>query len=148
MEFKPMDKQEIRNWYGREFTETFPPNEQKPLAFILELVDAGRYTLLGLYDGETLLGYASLQTHPDYPGYVLLDYLGVTAATADWAAAFYPCWKNSFGERPVSSPRQRVPFPAELRRRMTCGAAASAFTGETVCGRSMRWAPAASGARR
>ena len=79
MEFKPMDKQEIRNWYGREFTETFPPNEQKPLAFILELVDAGRYTLLGLYDGETLLGYASLQTHPDYPSYVLLDYLGVTA---------------------------------------------------------------------
>ena len=56
MEFKPMDKQEIRSWYGREFTETFPPNEQKPLAFILELVDAGRYTLLGLYDGETLLG--------------------------------------------------------------------------------------------
>lgn len=75
-----MNEQEIRSWYVQEFIKTFPPNEQKPLPFILELIAGGRYTLMGLYDGPSLLGYASLQTHPDFPGYVLLDYLGVTAA--------------------------------------------------------------------
>lgn len=79
MKFRPMNQQEIRGWYGREFTSTFPPNEQKPLALILELAAKGQYTLLGLYDGASLLGYASLQTHPDFPNHVLLDYLGVTA---------------------------------------------------------------------
>lgn len=79
MEFRAMNQQEIRDWYDREFTRTFPPNEQKPLDFILELTAIGRYSLMGLYDGPSLLGYACLQTHPDCPGYILLDYLGVTA---------------------------------------------------------------------
>ena len=75
-----MNEQEIRGWYSQEFIQTFPPNEQRPLHFILELIAGGRYTLMGLYNGPSLLGYASLQTHPDCPGYILLDYLGVTAA--------------------------------------------------------------------
>lgn len=80
MEFRAMNEPETRAWYDREFIRTFPPNEQKPLDFILELMAAGRYTLMGLYNGTSLLGYAGLQTHPDHPGYILLDYLGVTAA--------------------------------------------------------------------
>lgn len=80
MDFRAMNEQEIPVWYVQEFTKTFPPNEQKPLPFILELIADGRYTPMGLYDGPSLLGYATLQTHPDCPGYVLLDYLGVTAA--------------------------------------------------------------------
>lgn len=80
MEFRPMSEQEIRGWYAREFLRTFPPNEQKPLELILELASGGLYTAMGLYDGGALLGYATLQTHPDHPAYVLLDYLGVTAA--------------------------------------------------------------------
>ncbi len=79
MELRAMNEQEIRDWYGQEFIHTFPPNEQKPLAFILDLTARGLYTLLGLYDGASLLGYATLQTAPDCPDYVLLDYLGVTA---------------------------------------------------------------------
>lgn len=79
MEFRAMRQQDIPGWYDREFTTTFPPNEQKPLAFMLELSAKGQYTLLGLYDGAALLGYATLQTHPDFPNHVLLDYLGVTA---------------------------------------------------------------------
>lgn len=75
-----MNEPEIRDWYDREFVKTFPPNEQKPLDFILELIAGGQYTLLGLYDGPALLGYATLQTHPGHPGYILLDYLGVTTA--------------------------------------------------------------------
>lgn len=80
MDFRAMNEREIRGWYVQEFVQTFPPNEQKPLPFLLELIADGRYTLMGLYDGPALLGYACLQTHPDCPGYVLLDYLGVTAA--------------------------------------------------------------------
>lgn len=80
MDFRPMTEAEVRGWYDREFIKTFPPSEQKPLSFILELTAAGHYALLGLYDGPTLLGYAALQTHPACPDYVLLDYLGVTAA--------------------------------------------------------------------
>lgn len=79
MEFRPMREREIPGWYDREFTATFPPNEQKPLAFILKLTAQGQYTPMGLYDGDSLLGYATLQTHPDFPNHVLLDYLGVTA---------------------------------------------------------------------
>lgn len=80
MEFRPMDERELRDWYTREFVRTFPPSEQKPLALMLDLAAAGQYTAMGLYDGGVLLGCATLQTHPDHPGYVLLDYLGVTAA--------------------------------------------------------------------
>lgn len=80
MELRAMTEQEIRDWYEREFIHTFPPNEQKPLAFILELTAKGLYTLMGLYDGASLLGYATLQTTPDFPDHILLDYLGVTAA--------------------------------------------------------------------
>lgn len=80
MDFRAMNEQEIRDWYHREFIHTFPPNEQKPLAFILELTAKGLYTPMGLYEGASLLGYATLQTAQDCPDYVLLDYLGVTSA--------------------------------------------------------------------
>lgn len=80
MNLLPMDTAAVRDWYDREFVITFPPCERKPLAFILQLMEAGRYTILGLCDGADLLGYATLHRHPDYPDYVLLDYLGVTAA--------------------------------------------------------------------
>lgn len=80
MEFRPMRKEEIPGWYDREFTTAFPPNERKPLAFMRELEARGEYAFLGLYDGDSLLGYATLQTHPDFPDHVLLDYLGVTAS--------------------------------------------------------------------
>lgn len=80
MNLCPMEPAAVRDWYSREFSTTFPPNERKPLPFILELMERGQYAIWGLYDGAELLGYAALQHHPGYPGYVLLDYLGVTAA--------------------------------------------------------------------
>ena len=67
-------------WYQTELCEAFPPNERKPLATMLELAAEGRYELLGLFDGADLLGYATLWTAPERPDYVMLDYLGVTAA--------------------------------------------------------------------
>ena len=80
MELRPMSRPELDIWYERELCTTFPRCECKPLADILSLAEAGRYEVLGLYDGPELLGYAALWSAPDWPGYVLLDYLGVTAA--------------------------------------------------------------------
>ena len=72
--------EELEAWYTKELCTAFPLCEQKPLSAIRELMAQGRYELLGLYDGPLLLGYATLWSCPECPGYVLLDYLGVTAA--------------------------------------------------------------------
>ena len=75
MELRPIT--DLEQWYARELTEAFPPNERKPLADIRALLEAGRYEALGLYDGAALLGYANLWREPAVSGYVLLDYLAV-----------------------------------------------------------------------
>ena len=54
MELRPIA--DLEQWYARELTEAFPPNERKPLAEIRALLEAGRYEALGLYDGAALLG--------------------------------------------------------------------------------------------
>lgn len=77
---RPMTRPEIRDWYEQELSEAFLPEERKPLEDILALEEAGRYDLLGLFDGEdTLLGYATIWKQPEGGGLVLLDYLGVSA---------------------------------------------------------------------
>lgn len=77
MDLRPITAPE--QWYAAELSEAFPPSERKPLADILALMAAGRYELLGLYDGEALLGYATLWMEPADTSCILLDYLGVTA---------------------------------------------------------------------
>lgn len=79
MEFRKMRDDELQSWYDKELSEAFPPRERKPLAVIRELIASGNYTLWGLYDGGTLLGYSALWGAPAHE-YVVLDYLGVTAA--------------------------------------------------------------------
>lgn len=74
-----MTRAELPAWYAQELCEAFPPNERKPLEAFFALMDEGRYELLGLYEGNMLLGYAGMWSSPDYPDYVLLDQLGVTA---------------------------------------------------------------------
>lgn len=80
MEFRPVTGGALRDWYDRELTQAFPPNERKPLPNILALIDQGRYEVWGLFDGDTLLGYATLWMEPADKSCILLDYLGVTAA--------------------------------------------------------------------
>lgn len=80
MELRRIPTSRWEPWYQNELCEAFPPNERKPLATMLSLAAEGRYELLGLFDGEALLGYATLWSDPEWPGYVMLDYLGVTAA--------------------------------------------------------------------
>ncbi len=77
--FRPMTAPEIQHWYAQELTEAFAENERKPLPDILALAEAGRYRLLGLFDGPRMMGYATLWVRKGIP-LVLLDYLGVSAA--------------------------------------------------------------------
>lgn len=79
MEFRQITPKEIEYWYAVEFSQTFAENERKPLADILDLAAQGRYQLWGLFDGERMLGYATLWRRDGIP-LVLLDYLGVSAA--------------------------------------------------------------------
>ena len=80
MELRPIPTRGWADWYTQELCASFPACECKPLEAIRALAAEGRYELLGLYDGAALLGYATLWSTPEWPDYVLLDYLGVTAA--------------------------------------------------------------------
>ncbi|WP_130868661.1 GNAT family N-acetyltransferase [Intestinimonas massiliensis (ex Afouda et al. 2020)] len=80
MELRPVTGKALEDWYDRELSEAFPPNERKPLPDIRALMDAGRYEVWGLFDGDTMLGYATLWMEPTDKSCILLDYLGVTAA--------------------------------------------------------------------
>ena len=80
MELRPIPARGWADWYTQELCASFPACECKPLEAIRALAAEGRYELLGLYDGAALLGYATLWSTPEWPDYVLLDYLGVTAA--------------------------------------------------------------------
>lgn len=80
MELRRLTDGELAPWYETELTEAFPPNERKPLEDIRALMDQGRYEVWGLFEGEVLLGYATLWMEPADKSCILLDYLGVTAA--------------------------------------------------------------------
>ena len=80
MELRPVTGKALEDWYVRELSEAFPPNERKPLADIRALMDQGRYEVWGLFEGDALLGYATLWMEPADKRCILLDYLGVTAA--------------------------------------------------------------------
>ena len=80
MELRPITGKALEDWYVRELSEAFPPNERKPLPDIRDLMAAGRYEVWGLFDGDDLLGYATLWMEPADKSCILLDYLGVTAA--------------------------------------------------------------------
>lgn len=79
MTFRPLTAAETVSWYADELSVTFGPQERKPLADIQRMTDEGCYELWGLFDGDTLAGYATLWKAVGLP-LVLLDYLGVNAA--------------------------------------------------------------------
>lgn len=79
MTFRQMTRDELAAWYDTELTTAFIPQECKPLEKIFNLIAEERYEVWGLFEGDTLLGYACLWKAPQL-SLVLLDYLGVTAA--------------------------------------------------------------------
>ena len=88
MDLRPIPARDWADWYTGELCASFPACECKPLEAIRALAAEGRYELLGLYDGAALLGYATLWSTPEWPDYVLLDYLGVTAARRNGGLGF------------------------------------------------------------
>ena len=70
MELRPIS--DLAGWYARELSEAFPENERKPLADMMSEMERGCYEPLGLYEGQALLGYATLWSREAFPGYGLL----------------------------------------------------------------------------
>ena len=79
MTSRTLTENELIHLYETELKSTFPPSELKPLSAIRSLTRRGLYVPLGFWEGETLTAYALLWKAPEVK-YVLLDYLGVTAA--------------------------------------------------------------------
>ncbi len=79
MTLREMTLEQLRALHATELHEAFPPSELKPFAAMEALYRRGVYRPVGAYDEEELIGYVLLW---DAPGgkYVLVDYLGVTAA--------------------------------------------------------------------
>ena len=102
MELRPIPARGWADWYTQELCASFPACECKPLEAIRALAAEGRYELLGLYDGAALLGYATLWSTPEWPDYVLLDYLGVTAIPAARRRSG-PCGCAAWGSMPETA---------------------------------------------
>ncbi len=71
---------QVREVCARQLTEDFPPDEQRPMSMIERLLDLGRYSCFGCFDGEKMTAYAffaSLENN------VLLDYFSVEKSLRD-----------------------------------------------------------------
>lgn len=66
---------QLTRLYQHELVKTFPPDELKPLKSMLNLMEQKRYSALGLYQDDDLMGYALMWQLPGTP-FALLDYLG------------------------------------------------------------------------
>ena len=69
-----LNSEEIKDIYNKYMVKDFPPDELKPLSIILDMLDRGIYACYGIFEGNSLLGYAYLTVLSDL---VLVDYLAV-----------------------------------------------------------------------
>lgn len=122
MRLNELDAGQLAALYERELKEAFPPEELKPLGAMLALMEQGRYQALGLYDGETLLGYALLWLEPGLP-FALLDYLGVVQGrrAGGLGSAMLTLLGERCGDRAIfgeaEAPENGDPAQEPLRRR-------------------------------
>ncbi len=76
--FRELDVAEATDVYEQHLIYDFPPDEQKPLAVIAELIERGRYLAYGMFDRDELVAYAFFATVPGSRD-ILIDYLAVCA---------------------------------------------------------------------
>lgn len=123
MELRELTVQQLKNLYDQELRQAFPPQELKPLSSMEGLRKQGRYQPLGLWEGDTLLGYALMWLEPGYP-FALLDYLGTLngmrgqglgSRMLDLLAEYYAGYRGIFGE--AEAPENGEPEGEPLRRR-------------------------------
>ncbi|MGI6544901.1 MAG: GNAT family N-acetyltransferase [Fastidiosipilaceae bacterium] len=80
--FRELDLTETADVYERDLVYDFPPDEQKPLAVIAELIERGRYRAYGMFERDDLVAYAFFATVPGSRD-ILIDYLAVRAKFRD-----------------------------------------------------------------
>ena len=137
MELRPIS--DLAGWYARELSEAFPENERKPLADMMSEMERGCYEPLGLYEGQALLGYATLWSREAFPGYVLLDYLGVTAGRRNGGlgAAILRLLGERYAGRALIITEAEAPVPGGPEAETPCGCGASVFTSGAALRRCM-----------
>ncbi|MCC8181843.1 MAG: hypothetical protein LIO45_02520 [Clostridiales bacterium] len=84
-QLEPLAPEELADCFPF-LAETFPENELKPLARLLELYRQGGYDMWKLTCGGTVHGYALLLRRDDCR-YVLLDYLAMRDKGNGWGTA-------------------------------------------------------------
>jgi GNAT superfamily N-acetyltransferase len=70
-----LNKEQIEYIYNTFMVYDFPPDELKPLAHLLRMVEEGLCTYYALYEGKEVLSYFGLCVKD---GFALVDYLAVT----------------------------------------------------------------------
>lgn len=73
---RPLTLKEVREIYQTYMPEAFPPDEIRPFSSIRSLSQRGLYDCRGLFEDETLAGYAFF-TRAEGGTALLLDYLAV-----------------------------------------------------------------------
>ncbi len=74
MELKQFNIEETKYIYNTYMLVDFPSSELKSLKKIVRLMGLGKYLSFGVYEGETLIGYAFFMTNENI---VLLDYFAI-----------------------------------------------------------------------
>lgn len=74
MEIRTLTAEQITTVYKRYLTRDFPPTERRSLRNILTLTERDEYSTLGLFEANTLLGYAFFVRHGRD---LLIDYFAI-----------------------------------------------------------------------
>lgn len=123
MQLRELTPKQLSDLYEGELKKAFPPEELKPLKAMEGLRARGCYDALGLWEGETLLGYALMWLEPGYP-FALLDYLGTLEGMRSRGLGtkllallreHYAHYRGIFGE--AEAPENGDPADEPLRRR-------------------------------
>ncbi len=75
--FRLLDKEEVKGLYTEHMERDFPPDELKPLATLLSLMERGIYAPYALFEDNRLVAYAFYWTAEEKKPYVMLDYFAV-----------------------------------------------------------------------
>jgi len=75
--FRLLNKREVEALYTDHMKEDFPPDELKPLATLLSLMERGIYDPYALFEDGRLVAYAFYWKTEEERPYVMLDYFAV-----------------------------------------------------------------------
>ncbi len=123
--FRLLNKREVKELYTNRMKEDFPPDELKPLATFLSLMERGIYEPYALFEDGKLVAYAFYWKAEEEKPYVMLDYFAVvpqernkgrgSALLREMLERFCQGGKGVFGE--VEVPDTGDQAVEDLRRR-------------------------------